>query len=186
MLRHGEPADVISLEDIPVPEPGPGQVRARVEAAALNLPDVLLSRGIYQLKPELPFTPGLEACGTVVAVFGHPGRVAGLPSHLPTGWAVRRPKDLDDVDPDDIVLFSAASVADVTMARAVLPRRTRVVALVDQEAPAELVAGVLTAGADVCVRGGQPAILASHLVACRRRQLADRWVALQSAAQELH
>jgi hypothetical protein len=34
---------------------------------------------------------------------------------------------------------------------------------------------VLTAGADACVRGGQPAILASHLVACRRRQLAGRW-----------
>ena len=56
-----------------------------------------------------------------------------------------------------------------------LPRRTRIVALVDPDAPAELVAGVLTAGADACVRGGQAAILASHLVACRRRQLAERW-----------
>jgi hypothetical protein len=118
----------------------------------------------------------------VVAVFGHPGRVAALPAHLPAGWSLRQPRDLDDVGPEEIVLFSNASVADVTAARAVLPRRTRIVALVDAEARAELVAGVLTAGADVCVRGGQPAILASHLVACRRRQLADRWAKLQNAA----
>jgi hypothetical protein len=117
-----------------------------------------------------------------VAVLGHPGRVAALPAHLPAGWTMRRPRDLDDVHPDDIVLFSGATVADVTTGRAVLPRRTRIVALVDEASPAELVAGVLTAGADACVRGGQPAILASHLVACRRRQLADRWAGLQNAA----
>ena len=59
-----------------------------------------------------------------------------------------------------------------------LPHRTQLVALVDDAAPAEMVAAVLTAGADACVRGGQPAILASHLVACRRRQLAGRWAQL--------
>jgi hypothetical protein len=117
----------------------------------------------------------------VVAVFGHPGRVASLPAHLPPGWLLRRPRDLGDVNPDDIVLLSRATVEDVATARRVLSRRTRVVALVDETAPAELVAGVLTAGADVCVRGGQPAILAGHLVACRRRQLADRWEAIQKA-----
>jgi hypothetical protein len=117
----------------------------------------------------------------VVAVFGQPSRVAALPAHLPAGWSVRRPRDLDDVRPEEIVLFSNATVDDVTTARAVLPRRTLIVALVDSEARAELVAGVLTAGADVCVRGGQPAILASHLVACRRRQLADRWAHLQGS-----
>jgi NADPH2:quinone reductase len=69
VARHGEPADVLELrDDVPVPEPGPGLVRVRVEAAALNLPDVLLCRGRYQLHPEFPFTPGLEACGVVVAV----------------------------------------------------------------------------------------------------------------------
>ena len=111
----------------------------------------------------------------VVAVFGHPGRVAGLLPHLPPGWSMRRPADLDDVLPNEMVLFAGATVRDVAAARRVLPHRTRVVALVDDEAPAEVVSGVLTAGADVCVRGGQPAILASHLVACHRRQLAERW-----------
>jgi len=133
---------------------------------------------------DLPLNPAAtRTLSPVVALLGHPGRVSSLPAHLPAGWRVRRPRDLDDVNPDEIVLFSGATVADVMLARAVLPRRTRVVALVDQEAPADLVAGVLTAGADVCVRGGHPAILASHLVACRRRQLADRWVGLQSAAR---
>ena len=116
----------------------------------------------------------------VVAVFGHPGRVAGLRTHLPGGWSVRRPATLDDVHPDEIVLLAGTSVREVGTARSVLPSRTRVVALVDEEAPPEVVAGVLTAGADVCVRGGQPAILASHLVGVRRRQLAERWARLDA------
>ena len=117
----------------------------------------------------------------VVAVLGHRGRVAALGAHLPAGWELRYPADLDGVHPDEIVLFSGATEANVLSARALLPRRTRVVALLDEDAPAELVAAVLTAGADVCVRGGMPAILASHLVACRRRQLADRWAAFEAA-----
>jgi hypothetical protein len=105
----------------------------------------------------------------VVAVLGAAGRTAGLTAHLPPGWTVRRPRDLDDVRRDEIVLLSGATEHDVITARAVLPRRTRVVALVDDGAPPALVAGVLTAGADACVRGGLPAILAGHLVACHRR-----------------
>ncbi|MBL7261673.1 hypothetical protein [Paractinoplanes lichenicola] len=115
-----------------------------------------------------------------VAYFGHPGRVAGLPQHLPRGWSVRRAGDLDDLRPDEIVLFAGATEREVATARRVLPGRTMIVALVDEEAPAELVAAVLTAGADACVRGGQPAILAGHLVACRRRDLADRWSRLDT------
>ena len=96
---------------------------------------------------------------------------------------MRAAQDLDDVRPDEIVLFTSASEPDIRHARSLLPRRTSIVALVDSDAPAELVAAVLTAGADVCVRGGLPAILASHLVACRRRQLADRWAGLAASAQ---
>jgi hypothetical protein len=121
----------------------------------------------------------------VVAVFGHPGRVAGLEAHLPAGWSVRPVQDFDDVLPGELVLITQARVGHVNAARAVLPRRARIVALVEEGAPAELVAGVLTAGADVCVRGSQPAILASHLVACRRRQLTDRWATLEAALPQL-
>lgn len=52
----------------PVPEPGDGQVLVRIEAAALGFPDLLMTRGGYQAKPPLPFVPGMEAAGTVVAV----------------------------------------------------------------------------------------------------------------------
>jgi NADPH2:quinone reductase len=64
----GEPIDVLRLGDVPEPEPGPGQVAVRVRAAAANFPDVLMARGHYQVRPPLPFTPGIEACGDVVAV----------------------------------------------------------------------------------------------------------------------
>lgn len=111
----------------------------------------------------------------VVSVLGHPGRVAGLANHLPSGWVVRRPRGLDDIAPDDIVLLSGATRHDVEQTRAALPRRTRIVALVDESASPHLVAEVLTAGADGCVRDGRTAILAGHLVGCRRRQVAARW-----------
>ena len=47
-----------SLHDVPAPEPRAGQVLIRVRAAALNYPDLLMTRGDYQLKPPLPFAPG--------------------------------------------------------------------------------------------------------------------------------
>ncbi len=66
--RLGEPAEVMELVEVPVPEPGAGQVTVRVLAAAANFPDVLMCRGLYQVRPELPFTPGVELCGEVTAV----------------------------------------------------------------------------------------------------------------------
>lgn len=63
---YGEPAEVLRLAEIPVPQPGPGQLLVKVRAAALNFPDVLLCRGQYQIRPEPPFTPGVELCGEVV------------------------------------------------------------------------------------------------------------------------
>lgn len=57
-----------ALADLAVPEPGPGEVRVRVRAAAVNFPDLLMTRGAYQLQPELPFVSGLEFAGEVDAV----------------------------------------------------------------------------------------------------------------------
>jgi len=62
-----EPAQALTLDEVPVPTPGPGEVLIRVRAVAANFPDVLLCRGEYQVKPELPFSPGIEAVGTVAA-----------------------------------------------------------------------------------------------------------------------
>jgi NADPH:quinone reductase len=64
----GEPRDVLRLADVAAPEPGPGQVLVRVLGAAANFPDVLMCRGGYQVRPPLPFTPGIELCGEVVDV----------------------------------------------------------------------------------------------------------------------
>ena len=64
----GEPRDVLTLDDVAEPEPAAGQVKVKVLAAPANFPDVLLCRGEYQVKPPLPFTPGVELCGEVVAV----------------------------------------------------------------------------------------------------------------------
>lgn len=68
VTAHGEPAEVMRLAEMPVPEPGPGEVLVRVRAVAVNFPDVLLARGEYQERPELPFVPGIELCGDVVAL----------------------------------------------------------------------------------------------------------------------
>jgi NADPH:quinone reductase len=73
--RIGEPRDVLTLTEVPDPEPGPGQVLVRVLGAAANFPDVLMCRGGYQVRPPLPYTPGIELCGEVVAA--GPG-VAGV------------------------------------------------------------------------------------------------------------
>ncbi|WP_328470229.1 hypothetical protein OHA21_03975 [Actinoplanes sp. NBC_00393] len=111
----------------------------------------------------------------VVAVLGQPSRVASLPQYLPHGWTMRLIPTLEAARPGELIVLSGATVAAVHQAREVLSADTRVIALIDDWAPGELVAGVLSAGADVCVRGGHPAILAGHLVACRRRQLTERW-----------
>ncbi|WP_033072970.1 NADPH:quinone oxidoreductase family protein [Sphingopyxis sp. MWB1] len=58
----------VSLAEVPMPAPGPGEVRLRVRAAAVNFPDLLMTRGEYQLKPPLPFTLGMEFSGEVEAV----------------------------------------------------------------------------------------------------------------------
>ncbi|WP_103502248.1 NADPH:quinone oxidoreductase family protein [Streptomyces sp. SM14] len=65
--HNGEPRDVMRLEDIAEPEPGPGELLLTVRAAGVNFPDALLCRGQYQVRPPLPFTPGVELCGEVVA-----------------------------------------------------------------------------------------------------------------------
>ena len=86
----GDPRDVLALDQVPDPEPGPGQVLVRVLGAAANFPDVLMCQGAYQVRPPLPFTPGIELCGEVAAAgagvtgFAAGDRVIGSPA-LPSG-----------------------------------------------------------------------------------------------------
>lgn len=61
--QNGEPAEAMRLQEVDRPTPGDGQVLLTVRAAAINFPDALLCRGQYQVRPPLPFTPGVEICG---------------------------------------------------------------------------------------------------------------------------
>jgi len=63
---NGGPSE-LSVAEAPEPVAAPGQIVLEVHAAGVNFPDVLMSQGLYQVKPPLPFVPGVEAAGVVVA-----------------------------------------------------------------------------------------------------------------------
>lgn len=65
----------LRIEERVLPPPDKGEVRVRIRAASLNFPDVLMTQGKYQLKPPLPFVPGMEGAGDVTAVGAHVSNV---------------------------------------------------------------------------------------------------------------
>ncbi|MFG1343650.1 NADPH:quinone oxidoreductase family protein [Xanthobacter autotrophicus DSM 431] len=65
--RHG-PADLLAVREIDEPAPGPGEVLVEVKAVGLNFFDTLIIRDMYQVKPDLPFSPGAEFAGHVAAL----------------------------------------------------------------------------------------------------------------------
>jgi NADPH2:quinone reductase len=75
VCRELGPPERLRLESIDPRPLGDDQVRVKIRAAGINFPDILMAAGEYQLKPELPFTPGVEAAGDVIetgaAVAGH-------------------------------------------------------------------------------------------------------------------
>ncbi len=92
------------LKEIETPKPGPGEVRIKVKAAAVNFPDLLQTKGQYQHKPALPFIPGMEIAGEVEAlgegvtqfqigdaVVGG-ARIGGFSEYAVTPAAILRPK----------------------------------------------------------------------------------------------
>jgi NADPH:quinone reductase len=64
--RWGGP-EQLRLSDVALRDPGPGEVRLRARAAGVNFPDVLIIQKKYQVQPELPFSPGAEIAGEVIA-----------------------------------------------------------------------------------------------------------------------
>jgi NADPH:quinone reductase-like Zn-dependent oxidoreductase len=68
--KYGDPEDVLQVRDVPVPEPGRGQVRVRMIASPINPSDVLFIRGEYGRQAPLPATPGFEGVGVVEAGSG--------------------------------------------------------------------------------------------------------------------
>lgn len=110
----GQPREVLRLHEVDEPQPGPGQVRVRVLAAAANFADVLLCLGEYQVRPPLPFTPGMELCGEITALgdgvagFNIGDRVIGgaTSEHggfaesaiMPVSTVFHAPRSLDDAE----------------------------------------------------------------------------------------
>ncbi|MCA1458585.1 NADPH:quinone oxidoreductase family protein [Bradyrhizobium sp. BRP22] len=68
VCRELGPPERLRLETFASAPLKPGEVRIAIRAAGINFPDVLMAAGEYQLKPPLPFTPGMEAAGDVVEV----------------------------------------------------------------------------------------------------------------------
>ena len=68
LCREVGPIERLTVEEIPSPRPGPNEVVVKVVASSLNFPDVLLVQGLYQVKPPLPFSPGMELAGIVAEV----------------------------------------------------------------------------------------------------------------------
>jgi NADPH:quinone reductase-like Zn-dependent oxidoreductase len=84
LCKECGPAEKLVIEDVPSPEVKGHGVKVRVKAAGLNFPDTLIIEGKYQLKPNMPFSPGGEMSGEVIGVgdkvsrFKVGDRVAGL------------------------------------------------------------------------------------------------------------
>lgn len=62
------PPETLVIDDVPEPTPGPHDVLIEVHGCGINFPDVLIVEGKYQVRPELPFSPGSEVAGVVLAV----------------------------------------------------------------------------------------------------------------------
>src|SRR5258706_8676595 len=65
LCREFGPIDRLRVEEVPSPRPGPADVVVEVRASSLNFPDALMVQGLYQVKPPLPFSPGMELAGIV-------------------------------------------------------------------------------------------------------------------------
>lgn len=117
ITAHGEPRDVMSIVELDSPSPAPGEVVLRTRAVAINFPDVLLARGQYQVRPELPFSSGIEMCGDVIALGeGVEGFAVGdrvVASHIgvlreevavPVGSVFPAPEGLDDAHASALVI----------------------------------------------------------------------------------
>src|SRR5262252_7367793 len=60
--------EVLQLEEVPTPKPGPGQVLVKIHAAGVNPADTYARTGNYAILPELPYTPGTDGAGAVESI----------------------------------------------------------------------------------------------------------------------
>ena len=105
------------VETMPEPSAGPGQAIVRVKAVGLNFADTLITRGKYQWKPDLPFSPGAEIAGVVESVSGeHPELSPGQNVMAYVNWGGARQKITVDASalipvPAAVPLITAAGLS---------------------------------------------------------------------------
>ena len=106
------PADVV-LRDVPEPTPGADDVLVEVHSVGVSFPDLLLSKGEYQLKPEPPFTLGVDFAGVVVSGpegFTPGQRVAGVGGYGGAGELVANPAMFTFALPDHVSFDEGAAL----------------------------------------------------------------------------
>ncbi|WP_122815942.1 NADPH:quinone oxidoreductase family protein [Nocardioides pantholopis] len=111
VLTTTGPADV-EVREVPDPTPGPDDVLVEVHSVGISFPDLLLSKGEYQLKPEPPFTLGVDFAGTVVSGPGfEPGqRVAGVGAYGGAAELVASPRGSTFALPDALSFDEGAAM----------------------------------------------------------------------------
>lgn len=125
--RFGDYHD-LTLDDLPIPAPGPREVLIEARACAVAFHEMLMVQGLYQLKPPLPFTPGSECAGVVRAVGG---KVAAFASGDRVIGAVRYGAHAQMLIVPDEACFRLPSAFDFAEGAAFLTAyRTAYVALV--------------------------------------------------------
>lgn len=163
--RHGPP-EALALRELPDPVPGPGEAVVDVAAIGLNFFDTLIIRDLYQFKPPLPFSPGAEFSGHVVAV--GPGvdgvavgdRVAGYITAGAAREKVVVRADVLAVVPDDLDLVKAAGLI-VTYGTALYALRDR-----GELKPGETLAVLGAAGGVGLAAVELGKILGARVIAC--------------------
>src|SRR5271157_2186532 len=68
MVKEFGGPEVMKIEEVPTPKPGPGHVLVRIKAAGVNPVETYIRAGSYPRKPELPYTPGTDGAGLIEAV----------------------------------------------------------------------------------------------------------------------
>ncbi|HEU5036349.1 MAG TPA: NADPH:quinone oxidoreductase family protein [Nocardioides sp.] len=112
VLDTSGPADV-TVRDVPEPTPGPDDVLVEVHSVGISFPDLLLSKGEYQLKPEPPFTLGVDFAGTVVSGpdgFEPGQRVAGVNAYGGAAELVANPATMTFALPDTLSYDEGAAL----------------------------------------------------------------------------
>lgn len=155
------PAGLV-IGDVAEPEAGAGEILVAVKAVGLNFADTLLTRGKYQLKPSLPFSPGMEIAGVVEALgAGVSGPLVGTRVMAYTSFGGAREKIAVAAD---MVVALPAGVADDVAAGLTVTYGTAMHGLRDR--------GRLTAGETIVVTGaaggaGQAAVELARLIGAR-------------------